>query len=88
MTLLGTKRTLVSSILVFLTRRCTYPNSLALDRSCGGADGGNAGCVCSCMLFLVFIGIAEAMAADGAAAVSEGGDGDRPAGEATEVGNM
>ena len=79
-------------MLVLRTRRCTYPNSLFLMRSCVGADGGKFGCDCSCKCLPVLIGIAEAMVVDVPVEVlgtlSEGGEGDNPAGEATEEGKM
>ena len=49
-----------------------------------GAEGGKLGCILSCALFLFCIGMAEATACEG----GDGGDVERPAGVAMEVGKM
>lgn len=76
-------------MLVLRTLRCTYPNSLGLDRSCEGAEGAKFGCVAGSSSFLVLIGMAVDTADEDAVACSVGGEGvAMPAGEATELGAM
>lgn len=87
---MGTGHTfwLRSSMLVFLTCLCTYPNSGSL-RILGGITGADAleswsSCIWLCRL----IGIADATAFAECAIFSAEGDGDSPAGVPIEVGIM